>query len=51
MGVASSLLVLKEPSTFEGGSLCTPVNTSSYVNFLDAHNINGVIKFCFECTK
>jgi hypothetical protein len=51
MVVASSLVVLREPSTFEGGSLCIPMDTSSYVSFLDVHNINGVVKFCFECIK
>ncbi len=38
MVVASSLVVLKEPSTFKGGSLCTHVHTSSYVG-LDVHNL------------
>jgi hypothetical protein len=51
MVVASSLVILREPSIFEGGSLCTPVDTSSYVSFLDVHNINRVIKFFFECIE
>ncbi len=45
MVVASSFVVLREPSTFKGGSLCTPVDTFSYVSFLDVHNIMVLSNF------